>query len=125
VKAALILMLALCASVHAREYFITTTGGKSMAPALPEERVPVLVERAPFAELQAGDVVIYSHSRLGLTTHRLMEKVRGGWWPRGDGNRLADDELVTPENLVGRVVGVIPFEPIPPKAKHRQVTKTK
>lgn len=97
-----------CAGAHGTEVYLTTTGGPSMLPALPFERVPVVMEPAPFDELRRGDVVMYRNARGGLTTHRLIRKTwRGGWIVQGDANRFPDSELVTRENYRGRLALVL------------------
>lgn len=88
------------------------TSGPSMLPTLPIEPTRITVERVPFSELRKGDVVVYRHKRGGYWTHRLFKRVSNReWWPRGDHNRLPDDDYVTPENLIGRVLMPSQFNP--------------
>ena len=105
-----VLLLAFLGLVPAKaaELIVMTTGGRSMVPVLPVKRVHVVVDKVHFSELKADDVVIYKHSRWGLTTHRLFRKMgERSWWAKGDANHLPDDEYVTPENYVGRLALIV------------------
>lgn len=83
----------------------TTTGGTSMLPTLPLERIPIVYEVVKFSELRKGDIVIYNHATWGATTHRIFKLVSATeWWAKGDHNRLPDSDYVTPRNFVGRVL---------------------
>lgn len=104
----LILSALLLAHGHGAELFVMTTGGPSMVPALPVERVRFVLERVAFADLRKGDPVVYRHAKLGLTTHRLFKQMPdGSWWAKGDANRLPDSDYCTPANYVGRIALVL------------------
>lgn len=85
---------------------VMTTEGRSMRPALPTERTVIVVREVPWDDLRPGCIVVYTHPRIGLITHRLVRKTPKGWWVKGDANRLCDDEWVTPNNIIGVVVEV-------------------
>lgn len=75
-----------------------------MLPTLPLSSV-ITYEVIPFEKLQKRDVVIYRHKSGKLYTHRIFKRMSATeWWPRGDNCRFADDDYVTPANLVGRVI---------------------
>jgi signal peptidase I len=93
-----------CAKAASWPVFVTTTGGRSMLPVLPEERIGIVVERCLFSDLKAGDIVIYRRADGGETTHALFRKMGPFWWAKGYGNRMPDNEYVRPDNFVGRVV---------------------
>lgn len=93
------------AAAPAPQLVHTTTGGRSMLPTLPVERIPIVYEVVNFSELRKGDIVIYNQAKLGPTTHRIFKRISATeWWAKGDGNRLPDADYVTPQNFVGRVL---------------------
>lgn len=56
------------------------------------------------------DVVMFFEPDAGsYTTHRIVEQVGGSFRTRGDNNDSNDPGLVSEENIVGKVVLVIPF----------------
>ncbi len=78
--------------------------GSSMNPTLrPLEILWVrpYTDRIP----RCGDVVVFSSSRVTqLVAHRIVSRRPGGFRVQGDNNPKADSELLSPGNIVGRVV---------------------
>lgn len=90
-------------AVGGQVFTIAATG--SMKPTIDESSV-VTIEKVPFVELRRGDIVIYQ-SAAGLPIiHRLYEQQNSGWLVLGDNNGSIDRELVTAQNLVGRVCAI-------------------
>lgn len=54
-----------------------------------------------------GDVITYE-SGGALVTHRILEETEAGFITKGDANNTADREIVSAEQIVGKVVLVIP-----------------
>lgn len=92
--------------VPGTEVFTVVPSG-SMRPAFDDNTV-LLTEPAPFDDLQIGDIVVFRHSGTGTRlVHRILELRKGGYWTKGDRNARMDDELVTEENYIGRVYGIL------------------
>lgn len=91
------------ATVGGQVFTVAPTG--SMKPTLDESSV-VTVERVVFAELRAGDIVIYRNSNGLAIIHRLYEQHGQSWLVLGDNNGSVDREAVTSHNLVGRVCAI-------------------
>lgn len=79
----------------------------SMRPLFDDNSL-LLLEPAPFASLQIGDIVVFRHSATGnLIVHRILERRGDAFWTKGDHNKTMDNELVTAANYQGRVYGII------------------
>jgi signal peptidase I len=86
-------------------FSVVPTG--SMRPAFDNNTV-LLTEPAPFENLQVGDIVVFRHRGTGARiVHRILERRGSGYWTKGDHNARMDDELVTRENYLGRVYGIL------------------
>jgi signal peptidase I len=90
------------ASQH-RGTFVLVGQGRSMQPLYPAGTILVL-RRAPYPELQAGQTVLYRSRDNHAVAHVLVAKVRDGWRARGLNNDRPDSEPVQEQNLVGVVV---------------------
>ena len=81
----------------------------SMRPAF-DERSIVIVEKTPWADLQLGDVVLFSSAAFRHQTiaHRIVMRTPQHWRTRGDACRTMDPGELTPENYQGyRVIAAI------------------
>lgn len=78
--------------------------GRSMEP-LYASKTAIVVAPIHFKELKKGMTVVYISSRGRMVAHSLTGDLPKGWIAQGLGNDKEDDELVTPENLVGVIVG--------------------
>lgn len=58
-------------------------------------------------EYDEGDIITF-RSGDSLTTHRIVETVEDGYITRGDANNTADLDTVSPDAVIGRVVGKVP-----------------
>ena len=86
-------------------YAVKPTG--SMRPLF-DGNCLLLTEPAPFKDLDVGDIVVFLHSRTGNhIVHRILERRSGGFWTKGDHNGRMDDEMVTPQNYIARIYGII------------------
>ncbi len=86
-------------------YSVKPTG--SMRPLF-DGNCLLLTEPAPFGDLEVGDIVVFKHSRTGdHIVHRILERRSGGVWTKGDHNGRMDDEMVTTQNYIARIYGII------------------
>lgn len=86
-------------------YTVAPTG--SMRPLFDDNSV-LLTEPAPFDDLEIGDIVLFKHPRKNMPiVHRILEKRGDAFWTKGDNVGRMDDVMVTRENYVGRVYGII------------------
>ncbi len=86
-------------------YSVKPTG--SMRPLF-DGNCLLLTEPAPFSELEVGDIVVFRHSRTGdHIVHRILERRSNGFWTKGDHNGRMDDEIVTTQNYIARIYGII------------------
>lgn len=58
-------------------------------------------------EYQKGDIIVFD-TGLSLVTHRIHEVTENGFVTKGDANNTPDQDLVQPEQVLGKVVWVIP-----------------
>lgn len=78
--------------------------GESMEP-LYSSRTAIVVAPIEFKQLKKGMTVVYQNSRGNMVAHSLTGDLPKGWVAQGVGNDEEDDELVTPGNLIGVIVG--------------------
>lgn len=58
-------------------------------------------------EYGPGDIITFRDSG-ELVTHRIISETREGFWVQGDANNVKDGEPVRKENIVGKVVWILP-----------------
>ncbi|HWA88275.1 MAG TPA: signal peptidase I [Opitutus sp.] len=105
-EAALAAARAVAAQIKGAEVLTVMPTG-SMRPMF-DERAFIVVEPTPFEELKVGDIITYAHPELHvLVVHRILEKMRGGYWTKGDHNERPDDVYVTRKNYMKRVFAII------------------
>lgn len=88
----------------------TVTSG-SMEPAI-RTGAAIYVRRAAFEEIREGDVITYIIDEKNTkVTHRVtaVDSGRRSFQTKGDANEFADSREVAMQNVVGKVVAVIPF----------------
>lgn len=85
--------------------FVVLSG--SMQPTMNPGDV-IIVDSVGFDAIESGDIVTFTGSGPALTTHRVVDVVRDGEFQgletKGDSNEDADQGLVRPSQLVGRVM---------------------
>ncbi|WP_254543486.1 signal peptidase I [Halomarina pelagica] len=98
------------ALVGADESYVVLSG--SMEPAIGTGD-SVLVRRVDPGAIEEGDVVTFGEPPGEPTTHRVIEVVETDGGPafrtQGDANAAPDGELVTPSEIRGKVVHVLPL----------------
>lgn len=77
--------------------------GDSMEPLF-SDKTAIVVAPIHFKQLKKGMTVVYRSSRGNMVAHSLKGDIPGGWIAQGVGNAKEDDDLVTPENLMGVIV---------------------
>jgi hypothetical protein len=77
--------------------------GASMEP-LYISRTAIVVAPVKFKDLKKGMTVVYLNGRGRRVAHVLTGDLPQGWIAQGLSNDEEDDDLVTPENLVGVIV---------------------
>ncbi len=82
--------------------YIVTSG--SMEPNISAGDL-ILIK--PEEHYKLGDVVTFS-SGGAVVTHRLMGTVEGQYITQGDANNAEDSELLSPEDILGKVQLVVP-----------------
>jgi hypothetical protein len=91
-------------AVASREPGRTTAKGTgdSMAPVYGDSTL-LVINPILYEELQAGMTVAYLNGRGLRVVHKLVSRTRTGWFVAGINNARIDEDLVTPENLLGVV----------------------
>jgi hypothetical protein len=74
--------------------------GTSMQPVYGDNTLLVISPIA-YEQLRPGMIVAYRNRRGVRVVHRLVIKLADGWRIMGLNNDRIDDELVTPQNLIG------------------------
>ncbi|ACU38239.1 signal peptidase I [Actinosynnema mirum] len=117
---AVALTLALCAFAPVLWGWrpVVVTSG-SMEPLVRPGDV-VLLDPTPDREPLVGDVVVYSRSDAPSVTHRVVGRDDDGRYrTRGDANPTPDAASVAPEDVLGRVRGLVPGLGAPALFLHR------
>lgn len=87
--------------------FLVQSG--SMEPAIMTGDIIVIQKRDPYEQ---NDVVTFRNEQNRVVTHRLVEKSQTNekivFLTKGDANRSQDSDSITPGQIVGKVVFVIP-----------------
>ena len=84
-------------------------GGTSMNPVYGDNTMLVTVP-IDFKDLQAGMYVVYLNRNNRRVAHRLVAKESKGWRAQGLNNPEEDNDLVTPENLIGVIYASLTHE---------------
>ena len=84
-------------------------GGTSMNPVYGDNTMLVAVP-VDFKDLQAGMYVVYLNRNNRRVAHRLVAKESKGWRAQGLNNPEEDNDLVTPENLIGVIYASLTHE---------------
>jgi signal peptidase len=88
-------------------YFVVLTG--SMEPTLPVGSVIAIKIINPNT-LQESDIICFQTSPdKPWTTHRIINITDEGFITKGDANEEPDTEIVKKENVIGKVVLIIPY----------------
>lgn len=66
-----------------------------------------LVVTAASDSYAVGDIIMF-RSGGSVVTHRIVEEKENGYITKGDANNAPDLEAVDPENIIGKVIFVIP-----------------
>lgn len=85
-------------------YSTAVIASGSMEPALSVDDLILNYAQDDYAE---GDIITF-RSGNSLTTHRIVEITEDGYVTQGDANNAADLDTVSPDAVVGKVVGEIP-----------------
>lgn len=83
--------------------YVVTSG--SMEPSFSAGDM-ILVRESGSYEL--GDVVTYRDPSGAVVTHRLVGRVEGQFITQGDANNVEDQDLLPPENILGKLWLVLP-----------------
>lgn len=72
----------------------------------------VLIKHGNAKDIKVGDVITFKNSENKYITHRVTEVSKNNgaihFVTKGDNNNIADEEVVTSSNVVGKLVTVIP-----------------
>jgi hypothetical protein len=76
--------------------------GVSMAPVFGDNTL-LVINAIRFEDLEPGMTVAYVNSKGVRVVHKLVSRTKAGWFAIGINNPRVDEDLVTPENLLGVV----------------------
>ena len=82
---------------------VVTSG--SMEPAFSAGDMILIRQEEDYA---LGDIVTFRLNGGDLVTHRIVGSVEGSFITKGDANNTEDDELLDPQQIVGKLVTYIP-----------------
>ena len=80
----------------------------SMEPAIHVGSV-VVIKPVDVERLEEGDVVCFTFSGPASITHRIINITTEGFITKGDANEDPDQWIVRRENIVGKVILIIPY----------------
>lgn len=78
----------------------------SMVPTL--ERTDIVVTEQPDGPLAVGTVIEFRVDESTNRIHRIVEVLADGYRTKGDGNQTPDSEIVSPDDVQGFGVLVVP-----------------
>lgn len=73
----------------------------SMMPEIQEKEVVVLWRKKQYEE---NDIITYQTKKNYYITHRIIKKEQEGYLTKGDFNSIQDQEVVTIEQIQGKVI---------------------
>ena len=82
----------------------------SMEPAIPVGSM-VVIKPADPETLKVGDIICFKIESESATTvtHRIINMTSEGFRTKGDANEEPDQWIVRKENVIGKVIAVIPY----------------
>jgi hypothetical protein len=83
--------------------------GNSMLPIYGDTTM-LVINAVPYDTLRTGMTVAYRNSRGIEVVHKLIGQEAHGWRVAGLNNEEADEELVTPLNLIGVVYATLNYD---------------
>ncbi len=100
----------LTSDVLPRWRFLTNRGGSMLPLIHPNDLVLVQQERDDLYE--PGDVIAYVsllEGREEIVTHRIVRRGGNAYQTKGDANQIADQEVIVPRRIIGRLILIIPL----------------
>lgn len=76
----------------------------SMSPIFRRKDIIIIQEQK---EYKVGDIITYETSKGELVTHRIIEEYENGFYTKGDNNNTKDKDLITENNILGKVIYII------------------
>ena len=89
--------------------FVAISG--SMEPAIKQYGL-VFIKQCDYDDLNINDIATFS-SVNSFVTHRIVDSVPDGFVTKGDNNSVTDSNLLTANNVVGKVVYILNFISVP------------
>jgi len=86
-------------------YSWAVIGSGSMEPAIKVNDMVIIKKQDDY---NVGDIVTYRSGNISVT-HRVVEKSDTGCITKGDFNNVEDPYMIPMENIVGRVVCIVPW----------------
>jgi len=80
----------------------------SMEPAVPVGSVAV-IKPVDYNTLQKGDIICFKFSGPQSITHRIINITNEGFITKGDANEDPDQWIVKKENIIGKLIFIIPY----------------
>lgn len=105
----LIPLIYLIYSISNNSLFILTVLSGSMSPTMEPGDV-VIVSKVNLGEIKEGDIITFKEGN-NYITHRVIEVKRENdikFITKGDANKDPDQRTVNPEEVIGKVVFIIP-----------------
>lgn len=107
-SAVFVLITSKTALVKGIRSFVVVSG--SMQPAI---KVGSIVITQPGGSYQTGDVIAFDNKAQQTVTHRIVETVNSedglSYRLKGDANQIADGDLVSQKDVVGKVIFTLPY----------------
>ncbi len=100
----------LTSDILPRWRFLTNRGG-SMLPLIHTNDL-VLVQKERDDLYEPGDVIAYVsllEGREEIVTHRIVRRGGNAYQTKGDANQIADQEVIVPRRIIGRLILIIPL----------------
>jgi len=81
---------------------LARSSGISMEPVYSDGTL-FLIQPTAWGDLKVGDIIAYRNPAGQIIVHRLIHSYGDHWLAQGDNNNAPDQQMVTPQDLVGVV----------------------
>ena len=76
----------------------------SMYPIFKKNDIIIIQRKKSY---KVGDIITYNYKNQYFITHRIIEITENGVITKGDNNNCVDNEVVSAENIIGKIILII------------------
>ena len=80
-----------------------------MKPVMGDNTI-LIIKRLSFEDLKEGMIVAYRGDKSNPVVHQLILKIKDRGIVKGWNNRIVDEVMVTEDNLIGVILGMVYYD---------------